>query len=199
MQVETEFHQIDADDLWIYNKLQLSKKLKYNCGPIGCTIVKEGWYIVRPAINFLGMGRKALKKWITYKDNPDLYGNPGDFWCEWFDGDHISVDFYHKEPILTVKGTKNHASEESEWLKWERIDKIVDFPKILDKIGDKYSSINIEMIGDKIIEVHLRHNPNFIWGNSVAIPVYDLKKQKCPVDYKFVKSKEYNREGFYIK
>lgn len=198
MLVHEEFYKIDAEDLWIYNKLQLSRLLGHNAGPIGCPVSKEGWYIVRPAINFLGMGRCAFKKWISLDMDPDDYGQPGDFWCEWFDGEHLSVDFYNKEPILTVRGVKKHSSEESEWLRWEKIDKKVDFPSILDKISDKYSQINIEMIGDKIIEVHLRHNPDFKWGNRVAIPVYDIKNQKIPDGYRFVESLDYNRQGFFI-
>jgi hypothetical protein len=35
MEVEEEFAQIHPDDLWVYNKLQLSAKLGYKCGPAG--------------------------------------------------------------------------------------------------------------------------------------------------------------------
>jgi hypothetical protein len=197
--VEDEFGQIEPNDLWIYNKLQLSKMLGYKCGPVGCKIEEEGWYIIRPAINFLGMGRNAVKHWLGYSANPDNYGNPGDFWCEWFEGDHLSIDFYKGECVLVVKGIKKESEEKSRWEKWVKIDQKVDLPPILHSISEKYDKINIEMIGDKIIEVHLRDNPDFVWENEVAIPVYDLQKQICPDGFRFVESEDYNRKGFFIK
>jgi len=38
----------DNDDLWLFDKLILSKKLGYTCGPAGLAPPKENNYIVRP-------------------------------------------------------------------------------------------------------------------------------------------------------
>jgi hypothetical protein len=57
--VDEEFSNIDSKDLWVYNKLQLSKTLGYECGPAGAKVPCPGYYIVRPCVNFLGMSRNA--------------------------------------------------------------------------------------------------------------------------------------------
>jgi hypothetical protein len=51
-----EWNKIHPLDLWTYNKLFLSRMLGYNCGPIGTTVPKSDFYIVRPSFNLLGMG-----------------------------------------------------------------------------------------------------------------------------------------------
>ena len=51
------------DHIWILDKLILSRKLKYNCGPVGLD-VPRGWYIVRPCVNMLGLGLGAQKVWL---------------------------------------------------------------------------------------------------------------------------------------
>ena len=50
------------------DKLILSRKLKYNCGPVGLD-VPNGWYIVRPCVNMLGLGLGAQKVWLE-KETP---------------------------------------------------------------------------------------------------------------------------------
>jgi hypothetical protein len=60
LDVNDEWNAIHHDDLWIYNKLQLSRVLGYTCGPIGTTVPKPDFYIVRPSVNFLGNGRREI-------------------------------------------------------------------------------------------------------------------------------------------
>lgn len=203
MEIEEEFGRIHPDDLWVYNKLQLSLSLGYLTGPIGAKVPKEGEYIIRPCINFLGMGRNARKIWLTPADDTSYYGHPGEFWCETFDGDHLSVDFCEGNPVLVVKGTKMDRShvtiEESRWEKWEVIDKFVKFPLIFRNLLKRNKYVNIEYIGGRIIEAHFRTNPDFVWGNRVAIPVYKDQKLKCPPGYAFIESEDYDRRGFYIR
>jgi hypothetical protein len=52
-----EWNYIHNEDLWIYNKLFLSRVLDYNCGPAGVSVPKPDFYVVSPSINVLGMGR----------------------------------------------------------------------------------------------------------------------------------------------
>lgn len=59
MTVEDEWSSIHPQDLWVYNKLQVSRVLGYECGPAGLVVPKPDFYIVRPCINFMGMGRHA--------------------------------------------------------------------------------------------------------------------------------------------
>ena len=87
---------------WLFNKLEVSLKLGYDCGPAGVPITKAGNYIIRPIYNLYGMGIGAHKKYL----DPDKHGDdmihhkhipPGYFWCEWIDGTHHSVDFMKQD------------------------------------------------------------------------------------------------------
>ena len=69
-----------TDDLWALDKLILSKKLGYNCGPAGIEVPKAGDYIVRPVLNVFGLGMGA-KKMHLKKDTS--HSPIGSFWCQW--------------------------------------------------------------------------------------------------------------------
>ena len=202
MEVLEEFVQVKPDDLWIYNKLQISRKLGYNCGPIGAPVPWPGQYIIRPAMNFLGMGRNARKIELRPHDLTEKFAHPGEFWCEYFLGEHLSVDYVDKESVLVVTGEKEKnfsSSEESRWSIWRKLDKKVPFPPFLNQISDSYPIINVEMIGGRIIEIHLRPNPDFVWGNTIAIPVYKDDRITPPDGFTYIESPDYTRKGFFIK
>ena len=55
---------IDPEHIWVMDKLILSKKLGYNCGPVGIDVPTPGYYIVRPCVNALGLGLGAQKVWL---------------------------------------------------------------------------------------------------------------------------------------
>lgn len=196
LDINDEWNAIHHDDLWIYNKLQLSRILGYNCGPIGSNVPKSDFYIVRPSINFLGMGRFAEILWID--DNTDhLY--PSNFWCEVFKGEHLSVDFHYGEAELVVRGIKDEKDPLHKWQKWEKIDKKVEFPLILKNLKGNYDWINCEFINGNLIEVHIRQNPDFRYNNQVAIPVWDDNFDK---NSNFIGDCEYDtygRRGIIVK
>ena len=192
-EVDDEFNAIDVRDLWVYNKLQLSRSLGYTCGPAGSTVPKPDSYIVRPTINFLGMGRFSRLEWIE-KDTEHLH--PAEFWCEVFEGEHLSVDFYQKKVDLVIIGTRDESDPLYKWQKWEKIDRKVEFPSILENLYGSYDWINCEFIGNNLIEVHFRRNPNFRYGNSVAIPVWDNNIDKNKT---YISDSGYLRKGFYIE
>jgi hypothetical protein len=199
LDVNDEWNQINPKDIWAYNKLSLGRRLGYNCGPIGTAVPKPDFYIVRPCMNLLGMGRFARKEWID-KETDHFY--PADFWCEIFHGPHLSVDFYEKKSTLVVLGEKNPDDPLYKWTKWTKIDVEVDFPPILNELVGNYEWINCEFIGNRIIEVQFRQNPDFRYQNTVAIPVWDNKKEKNKDNYQFISDDEYNtylRKGFYVK
>lgn len=196
LDVNDEWNQIDPKDIWAYNKLSLSRLLGYTCGPTGTTVPKTDFYIVRPCINLLGMGRFARKEWIE-KDTDHFH--PSEFWCELFQGPHLSVDFHEKKSKLVVIGEKNVDDPLYKWSRWEKIDVEVDFPLILNDLVGNYEWINCEMIGNRVIEVQFRQNPDFRYGNTVAIPSWDKKVRKDMDDYTFVEDSDYLRRGFWIK
>jgi hypothetical protein len=190
---DEEWNHIHSEDLWIYNKLFLSRVLGYKCGPVGTTVPQPDFYIVRPSINLLGMGRFARKEWIE-KHTCEFH--PGEFWCEIFEGEHLSVDFHQQNAELVVLGTREQEEPYYKWKKWEKIDRKIDFPDVLKKLKGDYDWINCEFIGNRLIEVHFRRNPDFRYGNSVAIPVWDDEKIE---NMRFIKDSDYLRKGFYVE
>ena len=191
-----EWDQIHTDDLWVYNKLILSRKLGYTCGPVGTDVPKSDFYIIRPSMNLLGMGRFSRIEYI-YKST-DAY-HPAEFWCEVFEGDHISVDFYNKTPELSVLGTRDSYEPLYKWKKWKKIDHKHDFPTILNDLVGDYEWINCEFIGNNLIEVHFRQNPDFKYNNTEAIPVWENEKPENLDHYHFVTDNDYLRKGFWVK
>jgi hypothetical protein len=188
-----EWKNIHPSDLWVYNKLFLSRVLEYTCGPVGTTVPQPDFYIVRPMVNLLGMGRFARNEWI--EKHTDQF-HPGEFWCEIFKGKHLSIDFHQQKAELVVVGTRDGNDPYYKWKKWEKIDQKVEFPEILKDLKGTYDWINCEFIGDKLIEVHFRRNPDFRYGNSLAIPVWDDEKVE---NMRFVDDIDYYRKGFYIE
>lgn len=195
LDVNDEWNQIDPKDIWVYNKLSLSRVLEYNCGPTGTTVPKPDFYIVRPCINLLGMGRFARKEWI---DKGTEHFHPSEFWCELFHGPHLSVDFHEKRSKLVVMGEKDVDDPLYKWKKWSKIDVEVEFPSILNDLVGHYEWINCEFIGNHLIEVQFRQNPDFRYGNTVAIPVWDGKINRNNQNYRFIEDKDFLRKGFYV-
>ena len=191
-----EWDQIHTDDLWVYNKLMLSRKLGYTSGPVGTDVPKSDFYIVRPCMNLLGMGRFSRIEYI-YK-NTDNY-HPAEFWCEVFEGPHMSVDFYKKKSELVVLGTRDSYDPLYKWRKWKKVDYKVNFPSILNELVGDYEWINCEFIGNNLIEVHFRQNPDFRYNNTEAIPVWDDDVSLIDDNYRYISDSDYLRKGFWVK
>ena len=190
-----EWKSIHLNDTWVYNKLVLNQRLGHLCGPTGCPVSYSGNYIVRPCINLLGMGRFSRIEWIE-KSTDHLH--PAEFWCEIFKGEHLSVDFQNKESKLVVLGTRDHTDPLYKWKQWTKIDHKVEFPSILNDLSGDYEWINCEFIDNHLIEVHFRRNPDFRYGNTVAIPVWNEDNVKDIDNLVFVEDNDYLRKGFYI-
>lgn len=195
MTVDEEFNLIHPDDLWIYNKLQLSRKLNYSCGPVGMEVPTPGLYIVRPSVNFQGMGRNAKK---LYLHSSTDHLEPGDFWCEIFKGKHLSIDYHYEKPILSVRGYRNVKNSFHKWSCWVVDDETIKFPSILKKLRIEYEWINCEFIDGKLIEVHIRTNPDFRYGNTIAIPVWKNDNFRTYKNMKYVNDEDSERLGFWI-
>jgi len=127
--------------------------------------------------------------------------HPAEFWCEIFEGEHISVDYQNKQSKLVVRGIRDSKDELYQWTKWEALERTVEFPEVLNDVGDKYEWINCEFIGGKLIEVHFRRNPNFRYNNTIAIPVWDdqqIPELEESSGYRYIEDKGYHRRGFII-
>lgn len=158
---------LDPDDLWVMDKLIVSKKLSYKCGPMGSEVPHPGEYIIRPIINNLGMGYLSR---FEYIENVSPNMHPAEFWCEIFTGRHISVDYEWGEQILAVEGIKHGVKPLQRFIRWQIIDEKLEIPDCIKNVSKKYQFTNFEFIDGKVIEVHFRRNPDFRWGNSLMIP-----------------------------
>ena len=186
----------DPDDLWVCDKLILSRKLGYKCGPAGIDVPEPGWYVVRPCVNALGLGLGAKKKYIV-EETMDL--DYGSFWCEWFEGRHLSVDYKYGKQILCVEGFKSKNTF-TKWDKWVKTDDQIPLPKILNTLADRYIYINCEFIGNKLIEVHFRYNPDFEDDISEFIPVWEGEDISPPPEYTYIEYPDiHGRIGAYVK
>lgn len=156
---------IEAQDAWIYDKLILSRLLGYKCGPAGVAPDQSGDYIVRPISNYRMMGKGSQIMHIEAGQDviPD-----GHFWCEVFTGRHLTFDYSYGIQILAVEGFKDDERTDR-FVSWKKVECRFDLPPILLPIVEKYQWLNIEVIGDKIIEVHLRRNDDFMNHNSSQV------------------------------
>ena len=115
-----------------------------------------------------------------------------------FYGPHLSVDFQEKKSKLVVLGERNADESLYKWCKWSKIDVEVSFPSILNDLVGNYEWINCEFIGNHLIEVQFRQNPDFRYGNTVAIPVWKGDRPQKMENLTFIEDKDYLRKGFFI-
>lgn len=173
----------DKDDLWVFDKLIVARKSGHVCGPRGLNVPKPGMYMVRPVVNFDGMGLGARKIFI---ESSTRSLNPGEFWCEFFEGEHLSVDYRGFQPVLSVRGVKDKALPYQRFTHWQTTDYSVPMPQMLVGMCLRYRNINCEFIGGKLIEIHLRSNPDFRHGNTQVIPVWDGQSTEPPEGFRFI-------------
>ena len=180
------FDSISVEDLWCVDKLILSKKLGYICGPAGILPPCPAQYVVRPIMNLKMMSRGASIQYLDSDSIPDGY-----FWCEVFTGRHLSFDYFQGIQTLAVEGFRNDPLRLDRFNKWTKIDETFKLPKILQDIADRYPWFNVEVIGDKVIEVHFRYNDDF--ANHDASTIIPIWKDE------FYSSSAGDRLGFLLK
>ncbi len=190
------WESVDPDDIWVLDKLILSRKLYYNSGPVGLNVPKPGRYIVRPCVNMMGLGLGTQKVWLE-KDTTHL--PVGHFWCEWFEGRHLSIDYHWGKQVLAVEGHKPETTF-TRWDHWVKVSDRIKMPKIIEPFGEKYEWINVEYVGGKCIEVHFRHNQDF--ENNIAhfIPVWEGQSTEPPEGYSYIAYPDiHGRLGAFVK
>lgn len=177
---------------WVFNKLEIAKRMGYVCDPSGFTpTVKD--YVVRPVMNLEGMGIGA-----TFGGSVPA----GYFWQERFYGVHLSVDYSKDgEVVLCVRGERKSYEPIYKWHSWEKVDpsKAPPLPEMFKDILSHYGMLNIEFIGEKVVEVHLRHNPDPLKNYRKLYPVWEQKtifEQKGDFIKDYVSVGEVTRYGF---
>lgn len=171
----------------LFNKMELALMQGLRAGPAGTAPKDEGTYISRPIYNLYGMGIGAKKFDYTKDMYDNLLNNdvvpPGHFWCEWIDGDHLSVD-YHRNPetqefyVRSVwQGTHYSDDNLTRFQGWMRLEN--NSPIAIGDSGPwadpEVTAINLEIRNSYILEAHLRLG-NDPWDDlpigTVVIPVW---------------------------
>lgn len=193
---DTVWNNINPDHLWVLDKLILSRKLYYKCGPVGQDVPAPGYYIVRPCVNMLGLGLGAQKVWL---DKETSHLPVGFFWCEWFSGRHLSIDYHWGKQTLAVEGHKPDTTF-TRWDHWVKVSDRIKFPNILKEFQTVYEWVNCEYIGGKLIEVHFRHNKDFENNITHFIPVWQGDSTDPPEGYTYREYPDvHGRIGAFIK
>tara|TARA_B100000965_G_scaffold368329_1_gene354921 strand:- start:780 stop:1430 length:651 start_codon:yes stop_codon:yes gene_type:complete len=166
---------------WVYNKLFLSEKLGYYCGPAGVKVKKTGDYIIRPMMNLSGMGVNARIEKVRGGTVPTH--EPGFFWSEVFTGRHISANFiFRKGEMYCVHVCEGFNSKERlyRFNRWEKLETLPEecyIPSWLESLCSP-NHCNIEFVDGKVIEVHLRHGTDFPENATTIIPIWKDSDQQ---------------------
>ena len=189
------FNSIHLDDLWCVDKLILSKKLGYVCGPAGIPPPVPGLYVVRPIMNLKSMCVGTTIQYLNSDSIPDGY-----FWCEMFTGRHMSFDYNWGKQTLAVEGFRTDPARLDRFSRWSKIDQDFKLPDVLQTLADRYVWFNVEVIGDKVIEVHFRYNDDF--ANHTAskiVPVWIGQDITPPPNWAWYASPMRDRLGFWTR
>ena len=172
---------------WLFNKLELSLRLGYNAGPGGTSVPYVGEYVVRPIMNLSGMGVGARKVYLEPGDYNSV--PPGYFWCEYFNGQSITVDYEwwdnSPQPVFAARGVRT-SPEMYRFSAWQKVDfPTISLPEWISSICD-VARFNVEFIDDKIIEIHLRAGVDFPHNATQIIPLWsDMDLDESRVFEKF--------------
>ena len=180
----------------------------YKCGPTGLAPDVTDHYIVRPIYNLSGMG--VGSKVIKIEAGDVTKVPPGYFWCEFIAGIQYSATYEFVDgrwkSISCWQGT-NDINNLSRFVSWIRSTYKPKVPSQFNELHD-VGRINIEFIGDKPIEVHLRESPDPNYDE--LIPVWDdnsvNKEAYLSRGYRYIESYddangflEIPRIGFLVK
>ena len=186
------------DWLWIFDKLIIARRQEVLAAPAGIPVPRSAEYIVRPITNIRMMGRGAQRMWIQAGDDEPV--PDGFFWSEVLEGPHMSVDYHWGEQALAVEGFRDDPARLDRFNRWCKIDREMPLPAILHGLEDHQEWINVEYIGDRVIEVHLRYNDDFANHNADEIwPVWPESDRTQPAGCGWYESAAGDRLGFWIK
>jgi hypothetical protein len=192
------WNSVPLEWMWIYDKLIVARQQDIVSGPAGVSVPSAGWYVVRPITNIRMMGRGAKKAWLELGDDGNV--PDGFFWSEVLSGDHISVDYHWGIPTLAVQGFRDDPNRFDRFSRWVKIPINHTLPDWLCDLGKTQEWINVEYIGDKIIEVHLRYNDDFANHDAEEIiPRWSGEDTDPPVGWSWYESPSSDRLGFWTR
>ena len=183
---------------FIYNKIFICQSQEIDCGPYGITPVNFP-VVIKPIVNLYGMSKEF--KIIYNLDEFNKNITDGLFWMKYYSGENYNLDIILKKGkifkylILFSKTNINKPGTFEYHTNIELDSKKINLNKI-DNWIKKYLSdftgiINMEIINNKIIEVHLRPNGDFFFYNEEKIKnIVNL--------FKYDKWSNFNFEKIYL-
>ena len=180
-----------------FNKLYLAELMGYKCGPTGLAPDVTDHYIVRPIYNLSGMG--VGSKVIKIEAGDANKVPPGYFWCEFIAGIQYSATYEFVDgrwkSISCWQGT-NDINNLSRFVSWIRS---TYKPKVSSQFNELHDvgRINIEFIGDKPIEVHLRESPDPNYDELIPVWADNSVNKEAYLSrgYRYIESYD-NANGF---
>lgn len=185
------------DRRWVYNKVDVVLSQEMECGPMGVA-PKQYPVFIKPVYNLHGAGVGA--RILESKEDYDNYKHlSGYFWMEYLEGKHLSHDLViiQGEVVFNLS-FEGHSLGQGMFDFWETIEtpsQLLNYLKkwIAVNLKDYTGCLNIETIGDKIIECHLRLGDIDRLGNmrlmQNIVDVYSGKEwnfnEKIPKFYLF--------------
>jgi hypothetical protein len=192
------WERVEPTDAWLFDKLLVSYRLGYECGPVGVPVPRPDLYVVRPCVNVLGMGRGA---YIAYLEDDTSHLPTGSFWCERFVGRHLSVDYRDAKPYQVTEGFRGDGDPLWRFREWVRLP-IAEAPLLpypIQAWTEAYRDINVEYVGAWPIEVHLRRDENFDEGWQRLVPVWkDELPRQAPPGMRYIEAPDFHRRGFFV-
>lgn len=213
--------QLYDDECWelypnlhnYFDKYWVAKMQGLRCGDHLTPVSKTDFYCIRPVINLQGMSRDTH---FQFLEKGDII-HEGLFWCEYLKGPQYSIDYKKnnrgkREVCLAVKAhidEKTKLQTPYKFQSWEKLPQtcyhMFPFPEILqeEKLKD-VETVNVEYIGNTIIEVHLRGNPDFNGHDFTMLKVvWETDKIECEDGWTFLEDEDHSgiekRLGFYCK
>jgi len=170
---DAEAWQRYPDLRWLYDRLQLSLALGYECGPAGTLPPRPGVWFVKPLINLNGMGVGAHP--LRYDGGPAFPVRPGSFWMPCFTGRHLSIDLERTASGWRIALAVECTFRDHRPFEWRRVRNLPALPDMFSTLAIDVPWINVESIGNHLIELHLRRNHDFDGqpDASSAYPVWD--------------------------
>lgn len=168
---------------YVYDKFNLTKKQNIPCNIVGI-YPNETQYpiVIKPIINLFGMSRN-----VQIIENEDEYTyflentpHPSSFWMPYYEANnHFTIDILFKNGKIIYSNAFHSFStkEIGIFSKHEYIHDYVlneNITIFLEKyLGDYTGCVNIEVMDNTIIEIHLRFNgDNFIYKENPIILDY---------------------------
>lgn len=169
-------HKVPQGLRWCFNKLTLSERLGYKSGPVG-TSAPGGEMLIRPIMNMAGMAEGGVfpfnvqvVRGAPVNSHIPMRDFPGYFWCERFPGPLRFSEYIDDTPIASTTGEM-----QEDIMHFEETTDHIEIPNILKGLS-RY--LLIEAMGDKVVEVSLRHISSCARQHSIDdyrqfVPDYD--------------------------